>query len=212
MRFVTSHPASLTDEMIRLFGELETLCESIHLPFQSGSDRILSKMGRGYTRDLYLDKIYRLRQVCPEIALSADVMVGFPGEGERDFEKTLSLIRSVRFDTLFSFRYTPRPMTRAATYSHQIPEEEKLRRLQVLQRLQSRITLEKNRSQEGKVKEVLVERPSKRPAGFMMGRARDNRIVHFKAPASLAGRIVKVKIDKGFQNSLLGTWEDGHVH
>ncbi len=212
LRFVTSHPASLSDEMIRLFGELETLCESIHLPFQSGSNRVLSKMGRGYTRERYLDRVDQLRQVCPDIALSADVMVGFPGETEKDFEETLSLIERVRFDTLFSFRYTPRPMTRAATLPHQVPEDEKLRRLQKLQRVQSRITLEKNKCQAGTVKEVLVEGPSKRPEGFMWGRARDNRIVHFEAPVDLVGRIVKVRIEKGFQNSLLGTWEDGHVH
>jgi len=212
LRFVTSHPASLTDEMIRLFGECAILCESIHLPFQSGSDRILSDMGRGYTRERYLDRIERLRQVCPDISLSADVMVGFPGETEEDFEETLSLVERVRFDTLFSFRYSPRPMTRAAAFPHQIPEDEKLRRLQKLQKIQSRITLDKNKSQVGAVKEVLVERPSKRPEGFMMGRARDNRIVHFKGPVSLIGKIVKVKIDKGFQNSLLGTWEDGHVY
>ena len=212
IRFVTSHPANLSDEMIRLFEDLEPLCESIHLPFQSGSNRVLKMMGRGYTREMYLDRIDKLRQVRPEISISADVMVGFPGETEKDFEETLSLIEWVRFDTLFSFRYAPRPMTRAALYTGQIPEEEKLKRLQTLQALQSRITLEKNKRQEGKIKEVLVEKSSKYPEGFMMGRARDNRIVHFEAPVSFVGKEVRVKIQKGFQNSLLGKMEENHVY
>ncbi len=212
IRFVTSHPASLNDETIRLFRELKHLCETIHLPFQSGSDRILELMGRGYTREMYLDRIDRLREACPEIAISADVMVGFPGETEKDFSDTLSLIERVRFDTLFSFRFTPRPITRAAAYPRQVDEDEKLKRLQALQALQSRITLEKNREQEGKIKQILVEKPSRYPEQYMMGRARDNRIVHFEAPLSLKGREVKVRIVKGFQNSLLGKLEDGHVH
>lgn len=212
IRFVTSHPANLSDEMIQLFRDLKPLCESIHLPFQSGSNRVLKLMGRGYTREMYLDRIDKLRQTRPEISISADVMVGFPRETEKDFKETLSLIEQVRFDTLFSFRYTPRPMTRAALYTGQIPEEEKLRRLQTLQALQSRITLEKNRGQEGKIKEVLVEKPSKYPEGFMMGRARDNRIVHFEAPVSFVGKEVRVKIQRGFQNSLLGKMEGDHVY
>ncbi len=212
LRFVTSHPASLGDEIIHLFGELDTLCESIHLPFQSGSTRILKLMGRGYTREEYLDKIEKLRKIRPEIAISADVIVGFPGETERDFEDTLSLIERVRFDTLFSFRYTPRPMTRAAAFPSQIPEDEKLRRLRTLQTLQSKITYAKNQDQVGKIKDVLVEKPSRYPEGFMMGRAKDNRIVHFKASPTLAGQEVKVRIKQAFQNSLLGEMEEGHVH
>ncbi len=212
VRFVTSHPASLDNETIRLFGELETICESIHLPFQSGSDRILKMMGRGYSRALYLDRIEKLREVQPEIALSADVMVGFPGETEEDFRKTLSLMETVRFDTLFSFRYTPRPMTRAAEYPSQIPEEVKLERLQTLQALQYEITLEKNRLQVGKIKKVLVEKPSKRPVGFMMGRARDNRVVNFEGSQELVGKEIEVRIVEGYQNSLLGRVEESYVH
>jgi len=212
VRFVTSHPASLDDETIRLFGELESICESIHLPFQSGSDRVLKMMGRGYSRALYLEKIEKLREIQPEIALSADVMVGFPGETEEDFKETLSLLETVQFDTLFSFRYTPRPMTRAAEYPNQIPEEVKLERLQTLQALQSEITLKKNRLQVGKVKKVLVEKPSKRPDRFMMGRTRDNRVVNFEGPSDLVGREIEVRIIKGYQNSLLGKMEEYHVY
>ncbi len=212
VRFVTSHPASLDDETIHLFRECETICESIHLPFQSGSDRILKRMGRGYTRAMYLEKVDKLRKARPEIALSADVIVGFPGETDEDFRETLSLVEDVQFDTLFSFRYTPRPMTRAAGYPGQISEEIKLERLQTLQELQSGITLKKNRAQAGKVKAVLVEKPSKRPEGFMMGRARDNRIVNFEAPPALVGREVNVRILEGYQNSLLGIMEEDHVY
>ncbi len=212
IRFVTSHPASLDDETIHLFGELETVCEAIHLPFQSGSDRVLERMGRGYTRAMYLEKIEKLRKAAPEIALSADVMVGFPGETDEDFRDTLDLMETVRFDTLFSFRFTPRPMTRAAELSGQLPEEIKLERLQILQDLQAGITLEKNRAQAGKVKEVLVERPSKRPRGFMMGRTRDNRVVNFEATGDLVGREVKVRILEGYQNSLRGVMEENHVY
>jgi len=139
-------------------------------------------------------------------------MVGFPGETEEDFRETLSLMEAVRFDTLFSFRYTPRPMTRAAEYPDQIPEEVKLERLQTLQALQSEITLEKNRLQVGKVKKVLVEKSSKRSDRFMMGRTRDNRIVNFEGPPDLIGREVEVRIVEGYQNSLLGKMEEDHVH
>jgi tRNA-2-methylthio-N6-dimethylallyladenosine synthase len=169
-------------------------------------------MGRGYSRALYLERIEKLREVQPEIALSADVMVGFPGETEEDFRETLSLMEAVQFDTLFSFRYTPRPMTRAAEYPNQIPEEVKLERLQTLQALQSEITLKKNRLQTGKVKKVLVEKSSKRSDRFMMGRTRDNRIVNFEGPPDLVGREVEVRIVEGYQNSLLGKMEENHVH
>jgi len=212
VRFVTSHPADLDDEIIHLFGELETVCESIHLPFQSGSDRMLRLMGRGYTRAMYLRKIEKLREVKPEISITADVIVGFPGETERDFNETLSLMETVQFDALFSFRYTPRPLTRAARYAGQVPEEIKLKRLQTLQILQSEITLKKNRLQAGKLKKVLVEKPSKHPEGFMMGRTRDNRIVNFEAPKRLAGQEIDVRILEGYQNSLLGKVEGVYVY
>ncbi len=212
LRFVTSHPASLNDETIRLFKELRTVCEAIHLPFQSGSNRILRLMGRGYTRELYLEKVRKLREVRPDIALSADVMVGFPGETEKDFEDTLTLMEEVQFDTLYSFRYTPRPLTRAAGYPNQVSEKDKQRRLRILQDLQLGITLRKNRNQVGKTKKVLIEGPSKHPKGFVMGRARDNRIVHFEGSPDEVGREVAVRITEGYQNSLRGEREENHVY
>ena len=207
VRFITSQPASLDDDTVNLFGQLETLCESIHLPFQSGSDRILNFMERGYTRKEYLEKIEKLRKRVPEIALSADVIVGFPGETERDFHETLSLIREVQFDTLFSFAYTPRPFTRAADYPGQLDKGIKMERLQKLQEIQRTITLEKNRQQKGKIISVLVEGKSKYPEGYLMGRARDNRIVNFKPCGDVMGQEVPVRIKEGFQNSLLGEME-----
>ena len=208
VRFITSQPASLGDDTMNLFGSLETLCESIHLPFQSGSDRILKLMGRGYTRGEYLEKIIKLRKRVPEIALSADVIVGFPGETEQDFNETLSLIREVRFDTLFSFIYTPRPFTRASDYPGQLDKDIKTERLQKLQAVQRAITLEKNRQQKGKIKSVLVEGKSKYPEGYLMGRTRDNRIVNFEPRGDVMEREVAVRIVEGFQNSLLGVMEE----
>ncbi len=208
VRFITSQPASLGDDTMNLFGRLETLCESIHLPFQSGSDRILKLMGRGYTRGEYLEKIIKLRKRVPEIALSADVIVGFPGETEQDFNETLSLIREVRFDTLFSFIYTPRPFTRASDYPGQLDKDIKTERLQRLQAVQRAITLEKNRQQAGKIKSVLVEGKSKYPEGYLMGRTRDNRIVNFEPRGDVMAREVAVRIVEGFQNSLLGVMEE----
>jgi len=208
VRFITSQPASLGDDTVELFGRLETLCESIHLPFHSGSDRILKLMGRGYTRGEYLEKIEKLRKRIPEIALSADVIVGFPGETEKDFNATLSLIREVRFDTLFSFIYTPRPFTRASGYPGQLSKKLKTERLQKLQAVQRAITLEKNRQQKGKIKRIFVEGKSKYPEGYLMGRTRDNRIVNFKPRGNVMGKEISVRITEGFQNSLLGKMEE----
>lgn len=205
IRFTTSHPKDLSGELIRAFGEIPQLCEHIHLPFQSGSNRILERMNRGYTREEYMEKVQRLREVKPEIAITADVMVGFPGETEEDFQDTLDLIRRVRFDNLFSFKYSPRKGTLASSWPDDVPAREKQRRLEVLQGLQRAITLEKNRALEGKVLEVLVEGMGERP-GQLRGRTRCNRVVNFQGPQGLVGQIVWVKITEGLQNSLRGQW------
>lgn len=204
IRFTTSHPKDLTEEIIKAFGQLKHLCEHFHLPFQAGSNAVLEKMNRGHTREEYLAKVKRLREVAPQISVTADVMVGFPGEGEEDFLQTLELMRAVEFDGLFSFKYSPRKGTRAAQWRDDCTLEVKQRRLEILQELQREITLKKNKALEGEVREVLVEGCSRNSPLKMMGRTRCNRIVNFLGGSELVGTLVFVKITEGLQNSLRG--------
>ncbi len=204
IRFTTSHPEDLSEKLIRAFSELSKLCEHIHLPFQSGSDRILDKMHRRYTRRTYLEKIEALRETCPSLAITGDVIVGFPSEDEKDFKETLDLIRGVRFDDLFSFKYSPRKGTRAAQFEGQIEEKIKQDRLSILQRLQKEITYQKNRALEDRVEEVLVEGLSKQSERDVTGRTRSNRIVNFEGGQDLVGQLLPVLITKGYPHSLRG--------
>lgn len=204
IRFTTSHPKDLSEELIHAFSKLEKLCEHIHLPFQSGSDRILEAMHRGYTREVYLEKVDQLKEFCPSIAITSDVIVGFPGEEEGDFEKTLDLIQRVRFDDLFSFKFSPRKGTRAAQLEDKIEEKVKQRRLSILQEIQKGITLQKNQEREGYIEEVLVEGQSKQSPQEVTGRTRSNKIVNFPGAMSLIGKAVRVKITKAYAHSLKG--------
>jgi len=204
IRFVTSHPKDISDSLIACFGTLDKLCEHIHLPFQSGSDRVLSLMNRGYTVTGYKEKVKRLRQVCPEIALTADCIVGFPGEDENDFNDTMRLIEEIEFDGLFSFVYSPRPYTQALTYDGVVPRETALKRLSTLQKVQRGITLAKNRVMEGTIVDVLVEGVSKHSLNDVTGRTRTNKIVNFRGHEDLMGKTVAVEIIKGYANSLRG--------
>ncbi len=204
MRFTTSHPEDLSEKLIQSFGKLEKLCEHIHLPFQSGSDRVLKRMHRGYTKASYLEKIDRLRRACPSVAITADAIVGFPGEEENDFEETLDLMKRVRFDELFSFKYSPRRGTRAAQFEDQVEPGVKQGRLTILQKLQKEMTLEKNQVLEGSSEEVLVEGPSKQGSRDMTGRTRSNKIVNFEGDRSLRGALVTVRITQAFAHSLRG--------
>jgi len=204
IRFTTSHPKDISEELIMAFGRLEKVCKHIHLPFQSGSDKILERMNRGYTRKQYMEKGDQLRKVCPEIAITADVMVGFPGEDEGDFHETLDLIQKVQFDNLFSFKYSPRRGTKAASFPDQIDESTKSRRLEVLQKLQKRITLKKNQTFEGRYEEILVEGVSKGAKEEMTGRTSSNKVANFKGSPDLIGQLVKVRIEEGYANSLKG--------
>ncbi len=211
IRFTTSHPKDLSAELIQSFSKLKKLCEHIHLPFQSGSDKILKAMHRGYTKESYLEKIDRLKEVCPSMAVTSDVIVGFPGEEEKDFEETLDLIEKVRFDDLFSFKYSPRKGTRAAQFTEQIEEKVKQDRLSVLQEIQKEITLQKNQEWEGCVGEVLVEGRSRQSGQEVTGRTRSNKIVNFEGDLSLAGRLVPVRITKAYPHSLRGGISDSEV-
>jgi len=211
IRFTTSHPKDLSAELIQSFSKLKKLCEHIHLPFQSGSDKMLKAMHRGYTKESYLEKIDRLKKLCPSMAVTSDVIVGFPGEEEKDFEDTLDLIQKVRFDDLFSFKYSPRQGTRAAQFTEQVEEKVKQDRLSVLQGIQKEITLQKNQEWEGRVEEVLVEGRSRQSDQDVTGRTRSNRIVNFEGDLSFVGRLIPVRITKAYPHSLRGGILDSEV-
>jgi tRNA-2-methylthio-N6-dimethylallyladenosine synthase len=204
IRFTTSHPRDLSGELIQAYSRLSKLCEHIHLPFQSGSNKILEAMHRGYTRESYLEKIDRLRETCPSIALTTDVIVGFPGEEEEDFRQTLDLVEKVRFDDLFSFKYSPRKGTRAAEFADRVEEKAKQDRLSILQEIQREITRQKNQALVGSVEEILVEGRSKQSDRDVTGRTRTNKIVNVEGDLGLVGKLVPVRITKGYAHSLRG--------
>ncbi|MCX5829265.1 MAG: tRNA (N6-isopentenyl adenosine(37)-C2)-methylthiotransferase MiaB [Deltaproteobacteria bacterium] len=204
IRFTTSHPKDLTEDLINSFGKLGKLCEYIHLPFQTGSNSILGRMNRGYTREDYFAKVESLRKTCPDIAISSDAMVGFPGETTADFEATLELIEKIRFDNLFSFKYSEREGTAAVSLDEKVPETEKSRRLSLLQELQDRHTLEMNKAMVGKTVGVLVEGISKNSSRDMMGRTRTNKVVNFRGKENLHGKTVNLHITAGYLHSLRG--------
>jgi tRNA-2-methylthio-N6-dimethylallyladenosine synthase len=221
LRFATSHPRDLSPELMAAFPELPTLCEHLHLPVQAGADRILRAMNRGYTRAEYLEKVARLRQACPGIAISTDLIVGFPGETEADFAQTLDLMREAAFEAAFSFKYSPRPQTRAAWLAEQLPEEVKAERLARLQSLQDELTLQAHRRLVGQVREVLVEGASRRSPEQLCGRLRTNQVVNFTGPPEWAGSLVTLEITAAQPHSLQGRpaaapffnlrpWTEGH--
>lgn len=204
VRFITSHPKDISTELIRLFGEERKLCRHIHLPVQSGSDRILKAMRRGYTVKEYLSKVSMLKSLYDDISITSDIIVGFPGETDEDFEGTMELINTARFDNIFSFMYSPRPGTLAAGFGHQVDQAVSAGRLRVLQERQKEITAERSIELVGSVKEVLVEGLSKADPGELTGRTSCNRIVNFPAGTGLAGTLVDVLITQAYPNSLRG--------
>ncbi|MEK7773334.1 MAG: tRNA (N6-isopentenyl adenosine(37)-C2)-methylthiotransferase MiaB, partial [Deltaproteobacteria bacterium] len=204
VRFITSHPRDISEELICLFNDEPRLCRHMHLPVQSGSDAVLKKMGRGYAKKEYLAKVSRLKELYPDMAVTTDIIVGFPGETEGDFKDTMDLVGEVRFDNIFSFTYSPRPGTPAAGFTGQIPPEVKSERLKTLQETQKGITTEKSRALVGKRVEVLVEGESKSLPGAMSGRTSCNRIVNFPASKGLAGTLTDVIVTDAFFNSLMG--------
>ncbi|MCK8602554.1 tRNA (N6-isopentenyl adenosine(37)-C2)-methylthiotransferase MiaB [Desulfoferrobacter suflitae] len=204
VRFTTSHPKDLSDALVACLAQLPILCKYLHLPVQAGSDRILQRMNRGYSADRYRERIDRLRQCCPEMGLSSDVMVGFPGETEEDFDETMRLLNDIQFDNLFSFAYSDRPYAASSHFPDKVSREVKARRLTELQSLQATITLNKNQAEVGSVREVLVEGPSRNGEGQITGRTQQNRIVNFTGPRHLLGKIVRTKITAAFSHSLKG--------
>jgi tRNA-2-methylthio-N6-dimethylallyladenosine synthase len=195
VRFTSPYPGDVTEELAEAMASLPSLCEHIHLPVQSGSDRTLRRMKRGYSRDDYLEKVELLRTKTPALALTTDIIVGFPGETERDFEETLSLMQEVAYDGAFIFKYSTRPHTPAARLSDQVPEEIKGRRLEQALGLLNRLSLERNRVYLGRTVEVLVDREDvKGDAVRVAGRTRENKIVHFSGDGPTDGDLVLVTI------------------
>jgi len=194
LRFVTSHPKDISDKVIKVMVAESKLCEHLHLPMQSGSDRILEKMNRKYTPQKYLNIIHKLRNAMPNIAITTDVMVGFPGETEDDFIQTYNLMKEIRFDYAFMFKYSPREGTAAAEYPDQIQEEIRLARLQKLIDQQERITYEKYQEQIGRRVQVYVEKTSKKSDKELSGRTRDNKIAVFPGDSKLIGTFVDIEI------------------
>jgi tRNA-2-methylthio-N6-dimethylallyladenosine synthase len=204
IRFTSPHPADFAPEQIAAFRDLPKLCPHMHLPVQSGSDHVLRAMRRGYTRDRYLEIVDRFREVAPAAALSTDVIVGFPGETEADFEQTLSLMERVKFDSSFSFAYSERTGTRAVEITEGVvPDEERRRRLHVLQALQDRHTFERLSAMVGRRTTVLIEGPSKSDPAKSSGRNGQNRMVHVEGTLPV-GAIVHVEIVEAYKHSLLG--------
>ncbi len=202
LRFTSPYPRDFSQDLIDCFGDLKTLCEHVHLPFQAGSNKILYKMNRRHTREQYFGWVDALRARVPEIAITADVIVGFPGETDEDFEETMDLIERVRFDQLYAFKYSPRPGT-PATRKEQVPEEVKKARLARLQERQQEIMLEKNQALVGQIVEVLVEDISQKK-GQLRGRTRTHKVTNFQGDPSLIGTFVNVRITEGHRYSLLG--------
>lgn len=204
IRFTTSHPVEFSDRLIEAYAEVPKLADYLHLPVQSGSDRILALMKRGHTVLEYKDRIRRLREVRPGISLSSDFIVGFPGETEADFEQTMKLIRELNFDQSFSFIYSARPGTPAASLPDNVPMADKKARLQRLQAQlneQARVISE---AMVGGVERVLVEGPSRKDANDLAGRTENNRVVNFAGPESLIGSFADVQITQAMANSLRG--------
>ncbi len=203
IRFTSPHPGDFTDELLEVMVSCGQVCNQIHLPVQSGSTAILRSMRRGYTRERYLETIRKIKAAPRPIAISTDLIVGFPGESEADFRDTLTLLDEVLFDSAFSFKYSPRPNTKALELPGEVPEAEKGRRLMILQEQQRVIQYNKNAAYQGRVADVLVDgRPKSRFS--LAGRTTENKIVNFDGPDSLMGRIVPVLITGFSANSLKG--------
>ena len=205
IRFMTSHPKDLSDELIACFGDCKKLCHNIHLPVQSGSDEVLRRMNRHYNRERYMEIVEKLRATCPDLSISTDIIVGFPGETEEDFLDTLSLVREVEYDSAFTFIYSPRVGTPAAKYDDQIPENIKHDRFDRLVDEVNRCSAKKNSEYLGKIVTVMVDGPSKNDAGAWSGRTDTFKLVNFTSEEPLTeGQMVSVRITETKTFSLDG--------
>ncbi|HHY25202.1 MAG TPA: tRNA (N6-isopentenyl adenosine(37)-C2)-methylthiotransferase MiaB [Desulfitobacterium dehalogenans] len=209
VRFMTSHPKDLSDKLIETLAQGTHLCEHIHLPFQAGSNEILKSMNRKYTREYYLSRIAKIKAIIPQASLTTDIIVGFPGETEEDFEQTLDLVREVRYSQAFTFMYSKRSGTPAAQMAEQIPLDIKKRRLQHLINVQNAQSLTWRQEMIGKTYEVLVEGPSKSNPDRLTGRTRGNELVVFPGEAKLMGTLVQVLIQDANSWTLFGECVEG---
>lgn len=207
LRFTTSNPKDLSPELMRCFAELTNLCPHFHLPVQSGSDVVLTRMNRKYSRAEYLEKVIGLRAARPDIAITTDIIVGFPGESEADFEATMALLEEVRYHGAFSFKYSDRPKTVSAGFGDKVEESVKASRLSRLQARQQEITMARHREDIGKVMAVMVEGESRDGDGQWSGRSDTNLVVNFSGVVGTLkpGEMVRVRIEAACQNSLRGT-------
>jgi tRNA-2-methylthio-N6-dimethylallyladenosine synthase len=212
LRYISPHPIFFDDELIRAHGELDVLCPHIHLPVQSGSDRILERMRRRHTADEYRQLVDRLRASRPDLAITTDLIVGFPGETAADFADTLKLVREVAFTDSFLFKYSPRPGTAAASMADEVSEPVAQARLEELQDLQRSLTLDAHRTRVGETTEILVEGPSRRGGAQLSGRDPFQRIVNFSTGAESSpapGGLIRVEIVDATPHSLIGVWNGG---
>ncbi len=204
IRFMTSHPKDLSDELVEAYASCQKLCPHIHLPVQSGSTEILTRMNRKYTKEEYLTLVEKLRNKTPDIAITTDIIVGFPGETEEDFSETLDLVRRVGFDSAFTFLYSVRKGTPAESFSDQVPEDVKHERFNRLVELVNSISAEKNSALVGREEEVLAEGKSKTNPALFTGRTGGHKLVNFTADEDVSGRMVKVLITDSTTFSLTG--------
>ncbi|HAU32108.1 MAG TPA: tRNA (N6-isopentenyl adenosine(37)-C2)-methylthiotransferase MiaB [Desulfotomaculum sp.] len=210
IRFITSHPRDFNKRLIETISSCEKICEHIHLPVQAGSNHILKKMNRGYTREHFINLVESIRQSIPGVSITTDIMIGFPGESDKDFQDTLDLIEKIRFDSAFTFIYSQRRGTPAATMEGQLPDYVKSERIKVLIDIQNKISKEINLQEVGKKRWLLVEGTSKTNKKLLSGRTRSNKTVIFPGPHFLNGKIVEVEITEGKLTHLAGKWLDNY--
>lgn len=196
IRFMTSHPKDLSDDLIMAIKECDKVCKHMHLPLQSGSSRVLKEMNRHYDKEKYLDEVKRLREQIPDIAITTDIIVGFPGETEDDFLETMDVVKQVRYDSAFTFIYSKRTGTRAATMENQVPDDVVKDRFDRLLKEVQTISSEKAKCYEGKVVPVLAEEMDDQKEGYVTGRMDNNSIVHFPGTKDMIGNIYNVKLDE----------------
>jgi len=205
LRFASPHPRHVTPRLITALRDLPQVCKHIHLPVQSGSTRVLAAMRRRHTRDQYLDLVERLREAIPHLAITTDMIVGFPGEGPAEFDETLSLVERVRFSGMFSFKYSVRPNTLASTrLPDDVPEPEKTRRIVALQALQKGIQQELHSAMVGRTVEVLVDAPSRKRDWELQGRTTGNTVVNIPGPTAWVGRLLPVRVTEAWAHSVRG--------
>jgi len=205
VRFTSPHPKDFRDDTIAAMAECRTVCEHIHLPVQSGSDSVLRRMKRAYNRDRYLEKVRTARRAMPDVAITTDIIVGFPGETDAEFEDTLSLVEEVGYDGAFTFQYSPRPMTEAADLPGQVPKEIVQERFDRLVAVQEGWSLKRNEAVIGRVEEVLVEGTSKKDTSRITGRTRTNKLVHFADGTATPGSFRTVEVTSASPHHLEGT-------